>query len=342
MSSNPFPALIVEKNPDGSQSSAAIRELPSSEALPAQGGNVLIRVMYSSLNYKDGLAVTGKGKILRQYPIIPGIDLAGVIEEDDPENGFQKGAHVLVTGYGIGEQFSGGYARFAKVKKEWIVPVPAGMTALQTMAVGTAGFTAMLAVLAIEDHGIAPSQKSKPDILVTGAAGGVGSTAIALLAKLGYKVIASTGRVAEQGDYLKDLGASELIHRDELTKPSGRLIESERWSGAVDTVGGETLASVLRQTRYRGNVAACGLAGGMSLPSSVLPFILRGVNLLGIDSVMCPRELRERAWQRLATDLDLAKLQKMTQVIALKEVPTAASDILAGKVRGRTVVDLDR
>jgi acrylyl-CoA reductase (NADPH) len=338
MLKNTFAALVIDSQNDGSQSEASITEFTDPTSLPNQAGDLLIRVTHSSLNYKDGLAVTGKGKVLRKFPIVPGIDLAGVVEEADEQGSYKVGENVLVTGYGIGEQFSGGYAGFAKVKKEWVVPIPQGLTALHCMAIGTAGLTAMLSMLALEDHGV--SADSGP-VLVSGAAGGVGSIAILILAKCGYEVVASSGRVKEQGDYLKDLGAAGLINREELSVPSGRPLESERWAGAIDTVGGETLASILRQTKYRGSVTACGLAGGANLPSTVLPFILRGVNLLGIDSVMCPFPVRERAWNRLSNDLDLSKLEELTQVIPLKKVPDASKEILAGKVRGRVVVDLD-
>jgi acrylyl-CoA reductase (NADPH) len=309
--------------------------------LPAPAGSTLISVTYSSLNYKDGLAVTGKGKILRRLPIVPGIDLAGEVLETDENDRFQTGDEVILTGWGMGEEFSGGYASIARVNGVRLVPLPSGITARRAMAIGTAGFTAMLALLALEDHGLAPSVANQPDVLVTGAAGGLGSIAIALLAKFGYRVIGSTGRAEQEGDYLRYLGASEIIPRKALSEPSGKLLESERWAGAIDTVGGETLASVLRQTRAHGSVAACGLAGGSELPTTVLPFILRGVNLLGITAVKCERELCERVWGRLAKDLDMDKLDTMTQTISLRDVPQASTDIIAGKVRGRIVVDLN-
>ena len=308
--------------------------------LPAPAGSTLISVTYSSLNYKDGLAVTGKGKILRRLPIVPGIDLAGEVLETDENDRFQTGDEVILTGWGMGEEFSGGYASIARVNGVRLVPLPSGITARRAMAIGTAGFTAMLALLALEDHGLAPSA-NQPEVLVTGAAGGLGSIAIALLAKFGYRVIGSTGRAEQEGDYLRYLGTSEIIPRKALSEPSGKLLESERWAGAIDTVGGETLASVLRQTRAHGSVAACGLAGGSELPTTVLPFILRGVNLLGITAVKCERELCERVWGRLAKDLDMDKLDTMTQTISLRDVPQASTDIIAGKVRGRIVVDLN-
>ena len=341
MPDQPILALLVDQEPDGRQTPASICELSGPDSLPTPGGDILVRVAYSSLNYKDGLAVTGKSHVLRQFPIVPGVDLAGTVEEPGADGRFRKGDQVVLTGWGIGEEVSGGYASLARVKGDWLLPLPAELTARQAMAIGTAGFTAMLAVLALEDHSVIPGGKEPKEVLVTGAAGGVGSTAIALLAKLGYHVVGSTGRIEQEGDYLRELGVSALIAREELSAPSRKPLERERWAGAVDTVGGETLASVLRQTRARGSVAACGLAGGMNLPSTVLPFILRGVNLLGIDSVKCPRPLRERAWKRLVVDLDLDKLEKMTRVIPLKDVPSASNEILAGKVRGRVVVDLN-
>lgn len=309
--------------------------------MPAPAGNTLVRVNYSSLNYKDGLAVTGKGKILRQLPIVPGIDLAGEVLEPGESDRFKRGDEVILTGWGMGEEFSGGYASMARVNGMRLLPLPAGITALQAMAIGTAGFTAMLSLLALEDHGLTPSAESQNEVVVTGAAGGLGSMAIALLAEQGYRAVASTGRTEEEGDYLRYLGASEVIHRRVLSEPTGKLLESERWSGAIDTVGGETLACVLRQTRSHGSVAACGLAGGMELPTTVLPFILRGVNLLGITAVKCDRELCERVWRRLATDLDMEKLDTMTQVISLHDILRASEEILAGQVRGRIVVDLN-
>ncbi|EGL53185.1 zinc-binding alcohol dehydrogenase [Methylophaga aminisulfidivorans MP] len=333
MSKNTFSALLVEDK----ESQANLIELENVDALPNQGGDLLIRVTHSSLNYKDGLAVTGKGKVLRSFPIVPGIDLAGVVEDAGESTKFKAGDQVFVTGWGVGEQVSGGYAGFAKVKPEWAELIPEGLSAMHCMALGTAGFTAMLATLSLEDHKVLPD--SGP-VLVTGASGGVGSIAISLLAKRQYNVVASTGRIEEQGEYLKSLGASEIIHREELSSPSGRPLDSERWAGAIDSVGGETLASILRQTQYRGSVAACGLAGGASLPSTVLPFILRGVNLLGIDSVMCPSWLRKRAWSRMSEDIDLKTLEQLIQVIPLDAVPDAAQQILAGKIRGRIVVDM--
>ncbi len=335
-------ALVVESGADGKQAPAAFRDLESAGALPAAGGEVIVEVTFSSLNYKDGLAVTGKGKVLKQLPIVPGIDLVGRVAEigggDGNASGLRVGDEVIVTGWGIGESTSGGYATLARVKSDWCVKLPGGLDARRAMGIGTAGFTAMLCVLALEDHGVTPGEGN--DIVVTGAAGGVGSVAVAVLAKLGHRVIASTGRVEQEGDYLRDLGAAELLARDALAKPSGKPLDSEHWAGGVDSVGGETLASVLRQTRQHGSVAACGLAGGANLPTTVMPFILRGVNLLGINSNTCPRARREQAWSRLAADLDLDKLEQMTETIALRDVPRYAEEILAGRVRGRVVVDV--
>ena len=338
MSHNSFNALIIDKKDNGTRFSASITEFTSADSLPNQSDGLLIRVTHSSLNYKDGLAITGKGRILRKYPMVPGIDLAGIVEEADSIGTYHTGQPVLVTGFGLGEQVSGGYSGFARVKPDWVIPVPKGLSSQQCMSIGTAGLTSMLSLLALENHGVLREQGP---ILVTGAAGGVGSIAILILSKRGYKVTGSSGRIEEHGKYLENIGASELINREELSKPSGKPLDSERWAGAIDSVGGQTLASILRQTRYGGSVAACGLAGGVSLSTTVLPFILRGVNLLGIDSVMCPRVLREHAWNRLSEDLELEKLDSLTQVISLKEIPNAAEDILSGKVLGRIVVDLN-
>ena len=335
-----FKALVVDRQEKG-QAPAEVRDVAMAD-LPAAGGDVLVEVAYSSLNYKDGLAVTGKGKILRSLPGVPGIDLAGTVREvADPAlaNGFKVGDEVVVTGFGMGEATWGGYAQYARVKGPWLVRLNGDVGPRRAMAVGTAGLTAMLCVLALEEHGLKPGEKR--EVLVTGAAGGVGSVAVALLARLGYRVVASTGRVTEQGDYLHGLGAAEVLPRAALSTPSGKPLDPERWSAAVDCVGGETLASVLRQTRYGGSVAACGLAGGAGLPTSVLPFILRGVNLLGVDSVQCPLERRVAAWNRLWRDLDLPRLDAMTEVVPLGQVPRAAEQILAGQVRGRVVVDVN-
>jgi putative YhdH/YhfP family quinone oxidoreductase len=288
------------------------------------------------VNYKDGLAITGKAKIARRLPMVYGIDLAGTVEES-ASSAYKAGDQVLVNGWGLSESHWGGYSQKARVKSDWLVPIPASFSLKQTMAVGTAGYTAMLCVMGLEHAGVKPSDY---EVIVTGAAGGVGSVAIAILAKLGYKVAASTGR-PELKDYLTSLGASTIVERAALATPSGRPLDSERWAGGVDSVGGETLASVLRGVRYGGAVAACGLAGGANLPTSVMPFILRGVSLIGVDSVMCPKAKRLEAWRRLAQDLPLDKLDAMTTVEPMSKLPELASAILEGKVRGRVVIDVN-
>jgi acrylyl-CoA reductase (NADPH) len=297
-------------------------------------GDVTIRVEWSTLNYKDGLAVTAKAPVVRRFPMIGGIDLAGTVEQSTHPH-WKAGDKVICNGWGMGETHLGAYGEKARVKGDWLVRLPNAMSARDAMAIGTAGYTAMLSVLALEKHGLTP--KDGP-LVVTGAAGGVGSVATAVLSKLGYHVIASTGRLSE-ADYLKSLGAAEVIDRAELSGPAKPLAK-ERWSGGIDSVGSTTLANVLSMTKYRGAVAACGLAAGMDLPSSVAPFILRGVCLLGIDSVMCPIELRKTAWSRLATDLDRTKLAEITHEIALDQVIDAGAEILAGQVRGRIVVKI--
>jgi acrylyl-CoA reductase (NADPH) len=299
-------------------------------------GDVDVRIDYSTVNYKDGLAMTGRSPVVRVWPLTPGIDFAGVVERSD-HTGFAPGDAVILNGWGVGETHHGGYAQKARVKGDWLVKLPAGLSSAQAMAIGTAGYTAMLCVMALERDGVAPD---KGDVLVTGAAGGVGSVAIALLAKLGYRVIASTGRKAAESDYLTRLGAEEIIDRAELSAP-GRPLGKERWAGAVDSVGSHTLANALAQTRYGGAVAACGLAQGMDLPGSVAPFILRGITLAGVDSVMCPAPRRAAAWSRLARDLDLGLLETMTRTAALGDIPGLAGEILEGKVRGRVVVDVN-
>ena len=296
-------------------------------------GDVTVAVAYSSLNYKDGLAVTGKGKIMRSHPMIAGIDLAGVVESSDSPD-WKPGDEVLVTGWGLSESHSGGFTQRQRVQSGWLTRKPDGLTLQQTMAVGTAGLTAMLCVLAIEGVGVVPGDG---EVVVTGAAGGVGSVAVAVLAGLGYAVAASTGR-PETHDYLRSLGASTIVEREELAT-AGRPLDKERWLGGVDTVGSQTLATVLAQTRYRGAVAACGLAGGNDLPTTVLPFILRNVALLGVDSVMCPAPVRAEAWSRLGTDLLTDLLDSMTTVRPLTDVPALAEQILAGQTRGRVVID---
>ena len=297
-------------------------------------GDVTVRVEWSTLNYKDGLAVTGKAPVVRRFPMIAGIDFAGTVEQSSHPQ-WKAGDKVICNGWGMGETHLGAYAEKARVKGDWLVRLPQGISTRDAMAIGTAGYTAMLAILALEKQGLTP--ESGP-IAVTGAAGGVGSVAIAVLSKLGYHVMASTGRLSETG-YLKDLGAAEVIDRNELSGPAKPLAK-ERWAGGIDSVGSTTLANVLSMTKYGGAVAACGLAAGMDLPSSVAPFILRGVCLLGINSVMCPIELRKVAWNRLAADLDHGKLAEITHEIGLGEVIEAGAKILAGQVRGRIVVKI--
>jgi len=325
-----FKAILIDKTTTAHDTKLV--ELDESQ-LPQ--GDVLVRVEYSSINYKDGLAITGNAPVVRHYPMVPGIDLAGTIEHSSHPD-WKPGDKAVLNGWGIGETHWGGLAQKARVNGDWLVPLPDGLTARQAMAIGTAGYTAMLSVLALENHGIKPGDGQ---ILVTGASGGVGSIAIVLLAKLGHEVVASTGRPSEI-DYLKSLGASEIIAREQLAAP-GKPLQKERWAGAVDTVGSHTLANVCATTRYRGAVAACGLAGGMDFPVTVAPFILRGVTLYGIDSVMAPNQLRLQAWSRLQQDLDLHKLAAMTTEISLNEVIETAPGILAGKLRGRTVVDVN-
>jgi len=322
-----FRAIVVDKAESGQ--SVRLTEFDEKELMD---GDVTVGVEYSTVNYKDGLALTGKAPVVRRFPMIPGIDFAGTVESSS-HPGWKPGDKVILNGWGLGETHLGGYAQKARVKCDWLVRLPQSMSAREAMAIGTAGYTAMLAVMALERAAIAPARGA---VVVTGAAGGVGSVAIALLAKLGYTVIASTGRPAEAA-YLKGLGATEVIERKELSGPA-RPLAKERWAGGIDTVGSTTLANVLSMTRYGGAVAACGLAGGMDLPTSVAPFILRGVSLIGIDSVMCPLGVRQEAWRRLETDLDRAKIAAMTAEIGLGDVADAGARIVAGEVRGRIVV----
>lgn len=324
-----FKAVRIDKADKGT--TVALTQFDESELMD---GDVTVRVEWSTVNYKDGLAVTGKAPVVRRFPMIAGIDFAGTVESSENPN-WKPGDKVIGNGWGMGETHLGAYAEKTRVKGDWLVRLPAGMTTRDAMAVGTAGYTAMLSVLALEKHGLKPADGP---IVVTGAAGGVGSVAIAVLSKLGYQVIASTGRTSEEG-YLKGLGASEIIDRNELSGPAKPLAK-ERWAGGIDSVGSTTLANLLSMTKYRGAIAACGLAAGMDLPSSVAPFILRGVCLLGIDSVMCPIELRQQAWARLATDLDHTKLAEITQEIPLDQVIEAGAKVLAGQVRGRIVVKI--
>lgn len=328
-----FKAVLVEKSDDGAVS-AALKELGEAQ-LPADG-NVTVAVEYSTVNYKDGLCVTGSGGLVRNFPHVPGIDFAGTVESsDDPR--YKPGDKVVLTGWRVGEVWWGGYAQKARVKADWLVPLPDGLSTKQAMAVGTAGFTAMLAVMALEAHGLRPGTAP---VLVTGAAGGVGSVATAILGNLGYDVAAVTGR-PETADYLKDLGATQIVPREELAEPSGKPLERESWAGCVDAVGGGMLAKVLTQITYGGSVAAVGLAGGAKLPATVIPFLLRGVNLLGIDSVMRPYEDRVEAWKRIGTDLPMAKLDAMVVDHGLSDVLELGPAILKGQVRGRAVIDVN-
>lgn len=324
-----FKAIRIDKADKGT--TAQLVQFDEAELMD---GDVTVRVEWSTLNYKDGLALTGKAPVVRRFPMIAGIDFAGTVEASSHPQ-WNAGDKVVCTGWGMGETHLGAYAEKARVKGDWLVALPQGLSARDAMAIGTAGFTAMLSVLALEKHGISP--KSGP-VVVTGAAGGVGSVATAVLSKLGYHVVASTGRASE-ADYLKEIGATEVIDRNELSE-AAKPIAKERWAGGVDSVGSTTLANLLSMTKYGGAIAACGLAAGMDLPSSVAPFILRGVCLLGIDSVMCPIEPRKAAWQRLASDLDRTKLAEITHEIPLDQVSEWGAKILAGQVRGRIVVKI--
>ncbi|MCB1926767.1 MAG: oxidoreductase [Rhodocyclaceae bacterium] len=326
-----FKGILIEKDEAGYR--AGIREIDDGQ-LP--DGDVTVRVAYSTLNYKDGLAITGKGPVVRRFPMVPGIDLVGTVEHsDNPE--FAVGDAVLLNGWGVGEVHWGGLAQKARLKGDWLVPLPERFSPQQAMAIGTAGYTAMLCVLALERQGVKPGDG---EILVTGAAGGVGSVATAVLARLGYTVVAVSGRAAE-ADYIRRLGASEVLDRAEFAAP-GKPLGKERWAGAVDVVGSHTLANVCASTRYRGVVTACGLAGGMDFPATVAPFILRGVTLVGIDSVMCPRVDRLEAWRRLGSDLDVSKLELISHEIGLAEAIPTASKLIAGEIRGRVIVDVNR
>jgi acrylyl-CoA reductase (NADPH) len=324
-----FKAIVVEKAESGTK--AALSEFDEANLM---GGDVTVAVEYSCVNYKDGLAITGKAPVVRRFPMIAGIDFAGTVEASS-NPAWKPGDKVILNGWGCGETHLGAYAEKARVKGEWLVPLPATMSAREAMAIGTAGYTAMLSVMALERHGLTPE---RGPIAVTGAAGGVGSVAIAILAKLGFSVSAVTGR-PEEGDYLKSLGATEIVERKELSGPV-KMLAKERWAGGIDAAGSTVLANLLSMTRYGGGVAACGLAGGMDLPTSVAPFILRGVCLYGIDSVMCHIERRREAWKRLENGLERPKLAAMTREIELSGVPDAAAAILAGQVRGRIVVKI--
>jgi acrylyl-CoA reductase (NADPH) len=322
-----FKAILIEKADSGQK--VGLVDFDEAQLME---GDVTVRVEWSTVNYKDGLAMTGKGPVVRRWPMIPGIDFAGTVESSSNKE-FKPGDAVVMNGFGLGETHLGGYAEKARVKGEWLVPLPKGMSAREAMEIGTAGYTAMLSVMALERHGMAPD---RGPVVVTGAAGGVGSVAIAILAKLGFHVIASTGR-KQEADYLKSLGAAEIIDRAELSGPAKPLAK-ERWGAGVDSAGSHTLANVLSMTKYGGAVAACGLAQGLDLPGSVAPFILRAVSLLGIDSVYCPQAIRREAWKRLAADLDRKKLAAMTTEVALAKVTEVGPAILAGQVRGRTLV----
>ncbi len=324
-------ALIVRK--EGDEKPVAAVEDISEDMLP--DGEVTVAVEFSTVNYKDGLCVGPGGGLVRNYPHVPGIDFAGTVESSSDDR-YKPGDKVVLTGWRVGEAYWGGYAEKARVKADWLVPLPDGLTTRQAMAVGTAGFTAMLAVMALEDHGLTPD---KGEVLVTGAAGGVGSVATAILAAKGYEVAGVTGR-PEQADYLKSLGAARIVPREELNETTKRPLEKETWAGCVDAVGGDMLARVLGQMKYGASVSAVGLAGGAGLPATVIPFLLRGVNLLGIDSVMQPYENRLRAWQRVASDLPMDKLEAMIQPATLEDLPELGRAILKGGVRGRVVVDV--
>jgi acrylyl-CoA reductase (NADPH) len=334
-----FKAILLEES-DG-KVAAALQELEAARLPAFEGeGGVTVAIEYTTLNYKDGMILNGIGRLVRNYPHVPGIDFAGTVTASDhPE--YAPGDKVILTGWRVGEATWGGHAERARVKGDWLVPLPEGLTTKRAMALGTAGFTAMLAVMALEDHGVTPDKgPGGGEVLVTGAAGGVGSVATALLAQLGYRVTASTGR-AETHDYLTALGAQTLIDRAELSEPSKRPLESGRWAGCVDAVGGTTLARVLAQTRLHGSVAAVGNAGGIALEATVLPFLLRGINLLGIDSGTCPTPRRRQAWARLAGELPLDKLDAMTSEAVLADLPDRAKQILNGQIRGRLVVDVN-
>ena len=324
-----FKAIVIDKTDAGQ----AVR-LTDFDEKDLMDGDVTVRVEYSTVNYKDGLAVTGKAPVVRRFPMIAGVDFVGTVESSSHPD-WKPGDKVILNGWGLGETHLGAYAEKARVRSDWLVRLPAAISAREAMAIGTAGYTAMLAVMALERAGVAPA---RGPVIVTGAAGGLGSIAVALLAKLGYAVTASTGR-PEEAEYLKRLGATEVIERKQLSGPA-RPLAKERWAGGIDSVGSTTLANVLSMTRYGGAVAACGLAGGLDLPASVAPFILRGVALLGIDSVMCPLPLRQVAWRRLAVDLDRSKIAAMTSEIGLDGVIAAAGRIVEGRIRGRIVVKI--
>ena len=325
-----FKGILIEKDDAGYR--ATLSDIEES-ALPE--GDVTVKVSHSTLNYKDGLAITGRAPVVRKFPLVPGIDLVGTVEQSSHPD-YQVGDQVVLNGWGVGENHWGGLAQKARLKGDWLVPLPKAFSPRQAMAIGTAGYTAMLCVMALERHGVTPD---KGEIVVTGAAGGVGNVAVAILAKLGYTVVGVTGR-PEERDYIMGLGASDVMERAAFSAP-GKPLGRERWAGAVDVVGSHTLANVCATTRYGGVVTACGLAGGMDLPATVAPFILRGVTLAGVDSVMCPRPLRLEAWQRLTTDLELDKLGQIAEEIGLGDVVSTATRLLDGQVRGRVIVDVN-
>lgn len=328
-----FNALVVNKDEESGKTSAAVEQI-STDQLPE--GNVVVNVEYSTVNYKDGLCIGPGGGLVREYPHVPGIDFAGTVESSDDAR-YNAGDSVVLTGWRVGEVHWGGYAQKARVNANWLVPLPSGLSSRQAMAVGTAGFTAMLAVMALEDHGLKPDQGP---VLVTGAAGGVGSVATAILANLGYEVAAVTGR-PETEDYLRGLGATLIVPREDINETVKRPLERETWAGCVDAVGGDMLARILGQMKYGGSVSAVGLTGGAGLPATVIPFLLRGVNLLGIDSVMQPYDNRLRAWERIAKDLPMDKLEAMIHPATLGDLPALGKDILKGQVKGRVVVDVN-
>jgi acrylyl-CoA reductase (NADPH) len=328
--SDAFRAILVSRDEERKQS-VAVTELTEADLMD---GDVTVAIDATTVNYKDGLAITGLAPVIRRFPLVPGIDFAGTVLSSTHAD-WREGDRVILNGWGVGETHHGAFAARARVKGDWLVALPEGMSPRDAMAIGTAGYTAMLCVMALERHGIVPS---RGPVVVTGAAGGVGSIAISLLSRLGYHVVASTGRVSEDA-FLRDLGAAEVIDREELSSPA-RPLGRERWAGGVDAVGSHTLANVLSMTSYGGAVAACGLAGGMDLPSSVAPFILRGVSLLGVDSVMAPRHLRDEAWSRLAADLDPAKLSALSTTIGFEGIVEAARAIVEGRIRGRVVVEM--
>ena len=328
-----FNALVVNKDEESGKTSASVEEI-SLDQLPE--GNVVVKVEYSTVNWKDGLCIGPGGGLVREYPHVPGIDFAGTVESSDDAR-YAAGDSVVLTGWRVGEVHWGGYSQKARVNADWLVPLPAGLTSRQAMAVGTAGFTAMLAIMALEDHGL---KQDQGPVLVTGAAGGVGSVATAILANLGYDVAAVTGR-PEAEDYLRSLGATQIVARDEIKETVKRPLERATWAGCIDAVGGEMLARVLGQLKYGGSATAIGNAGGAALPASIIPFLLRGVNLLGIDSAMQPYENRLRAWERIARDLPMDKLEAMIHPADLNDLPGLGKDILKGQVKGRVVVDVN-